>query len=96
MIVFKEVEKRADIWMAANYFTFHPVLLNAKFVAEGIPGTSRWQDIVCSRDCRHNVDLYGYRAKLWMSLPAVSKNARLDDLLYDERRLQSPISMAAR
>ena len=93
MVVLEEVEKRADVWVATDHLTLHPVVVGGQLVAKRVPGTWWWQDVVGGGYSRHDVDLYRNRTKLWMSLPAVSKNARLDNLLYDEGRLRYVASM---
>ena len=79
--------------MAADHLTLDPVVVDGQLFAKRVPGTCRRQDVVGGGDGRHDVDLYWNRTKLRMSLPAVSEDARLDDLLYDKGRLNHAVSM---
>ena len=58
-----------------------------------VPGSAGREDISGGGYSRHDIDLYRNRTELRMSLPAVNENAGLNDLLYDEGRIQHVASM---
>jgi hypothetical protein len=83
VVVLKEVEKRADIGVTLDDFTFYPfivcltkVLLQgiASIVfgkSRGVPGATGRQDVGSVGDGRHDVYLYGNRAMARVLLPAI-------------------------
>jgi hypothetical protein len=92
LVVLEEIEHRADVRVALDNLALNPVvrrgsLLSLAGVPGRIPRPLRWENVRSRRDGVHDVDFNGDRPVLGMALPAISKNARLDDLLDNEWRL---------
>ena len=56
--------------------------------SSGIPWSASWECVRRRRDGRHYENFYGYRSVLGVSLPAVRKDTRLDDLFDNHGRLR--------
>ena len=91
--IFKKVEQRADVRVALDLGAFYPVvvgILGSRFQkSSGIPWPANRKRMRGGGDGRHYVNFYGYRSVLGVSLPAVRKDTRLDDLFDDYGRLRS-------
>jgi len=88
--IFKKVEQRADIGMALDLGAFYPVVVGvfgSRFQkSSGVPWPANRKRVRRRGDGRHYVNFYGYRSVLGVSLPAVRKDTRLDDLFDDYGR----------
>lgn len=91
--VFKKVEQWAYIGVPFDLRTLDPIVVRvfgSRFQkSSGVPWPTSWKSVRGRRDGGHYEDFYGYRAVLWMSLPAVGQDTRFDYLFYDYGRLWS-------
>lgn len=89
--IFEKVKQRANVGVAFDLRTLHPVVVgifgSVFQKPSGVPWPARWERVRGRRDGRHYVNFYGYRPVLGVSLPAVRKNTGLDDLFDDHGRL---------
>lgn len=90
--IFEKVEQRADIGVTLDLGTLCPVVVGVLGFriqkSSRIPWPASWKCVRGGGDGRHDVNFYGYCSVLGVSLPAVRKDTRLDDLFNDYGRLR--------
>jgi hypothetical protein len=105
VVILKVVEQGADIRVAFDDLAFDPVILGSgrgEVELQGVLGLgfgeARWvprppcrQNVGRVGDGRHDIYFDGDGTQARVFLPTVGQNARLDDLLYDDGRLDKDV-----